>query len=49
MRKMDVSSAKKTVQSGGRTAGRSFIKAEKSVEPRTEPWGTPEHVKPDEE
>ena len=33
--------AKTTVESGGRTEGRSLIKAEKRVGPSIEPCGTP--------
>ena len=43
-RKIVVSSAKRTVQSGGRTLGRPFMKSEKRVGPRTEPCGTLEIV-----
>ena len=43
-RKIVVSSAKRTVRPGGRTLGRSFMKSEKRVGPRTEPFGTPEVV-----
>ena len=43
-RKIVVSSAKRMVQSGARTLGRSFIKSEKRVGPRTEPCGTLEVV-----
>ena len=42
---MVVSSANKTVESGGRIEGRSLMKAEKRVGPSTEPWGTPEEGK----
>ena len=48
-RKIVVSSAKRTVQSGGRALGRSFMKSEKRVGPRTEPCGTPEVVEPGED
>ena len=48
MMKIVVSSAKSTVESGGRTEGRSLMKAEKRVGP-TEPCGTPEHGKASEE
>ena len=43
-RKIIVSAAKRTVRPGGRTLGRSFMKSEKRVGPRTEPFGTPEVV-----
>ena len=33
----------------GRSVGRSFMKTEKRVGPRTEPCGTPEEGKPGEE
>jgi hypothetical protein len=46
---MAVSSAKRTVDPGGRTAGRSLIKIEKRVGPRMEPCGTPLVGKPAEE
>ena len=49
MRKIVVSSAKRAVQSGGRTLGRSLMKSENKVGPRTEPCGTPEVVQPGEE
>ena len=49
MMKIVVSSAKSTVESGGRTEGRSLMKAEKRVGSRTEPCGTPEHGKASEE
>jgi hypothetical protein len=39
---MVVSSANRTVELGGRASGKSFIKAENRVGPRTEPCGTPE-------
>ena len=48
-RKIVVSSAKKIVQSGGRTLGRSFMKHKKRVRPRTEPCGTQEIVEPGED
>ena len=38
---MVVSSAKRTVELGGRTEGRSLMKVENRVGPRIEPWGTP--------
>ena len=41
--------AKSTVELGGRTEGRSLIKAEKRVGPSIEPCGMPEHGKPSEE
>ena len=44
--KMVISSAKRTVGLGGRTEGRSLMKAEDRVGPRIEPWGTPEERKP---
>ena len=44
-----VVSTKRTVQSGGRTLGRSFMKSEKRVISRTEPCRTPEVVKPEED
>ena len=47
--KMVVSSAKRTVELGGRTEGRSLMKVENRVGPRIEPWGTPEEGKPGEE
>ena len=47
-RNIVVSSAKRTVQSGGRTLGKSLIKSENRVGPRTEPCGTPEVVEPGE-
>ena len=47
-RKIVVSSAKRTVRPGGRTLGRSFMKSEKRVGPRTESFGTPEVVDPGE-
>ena len=47
--KMVVSSAKRTVQPEGRASGRSFMKADKRVGPRTEPCGTPDKGKPREE
>ena len=43
-RKNAVSSAKRTVHSGGRILGWSFMKSEIRVGPRTEPCGTPEVV-----
>ena len=46
---MVISSAKRRVESSRRTLERSFMKAEKSVGPRTEPCGTPEVGKPGEE
>ena len=46
---MVVSSAKRTVESGGRMDGRSLMKAEKRVGPRMEPCGTPDDGKPGEE
>ena len=46
MMKMVVSSANITVESGGRTDGRSLMKAEKRVGPSIEPCGTPEQGKP---
>ena len=46
---MEVSSAKRTVESIGSTSRRSLIKAENRVGPRTEPCGTPEEGKPGEE
>ena len=49
MMKMVVSSAKSTVESGGRTEGRSLMKAEKRLGPSIEPCGTPEHGLPSEE
>ena len=49
MIKIVASSAKSTVESGGRTEGRSLMKAEKKVGPSIEPCGTPEHGKPSEE
>ena len=39
---MVVSSAKRVVELGGRTEGRSMMKVENKVGPRIEPWGTPE-------
>jgi hypothetical protein len=47
--KIAVSSAKRTLESCGRSVGRSFMKAEKRVGPRMEPCGTPEEGKPGEE
>jgi hypothetical protein len=46
---MAVSSAKRTMESEGKTLGRSLIKAEKSEGPSTEPCGTPEVGNPREE
>ena len=42
MMKIVVSSAKRTVVSGGRTEGRSMMNAEKRVGPKIERCGTPE-------
>ena len=47
--KMVVSSAKSTVESGGRASGKSFIPAEKRVGPREEPCETPDMGKSGEE
>ena len=44
--KMVVSSANSTVESGGRASGKSFMKVEKRVGPRTEPCGTPDAANP---
>ena len=44
--KIVLSSEKKIVQSGGRTLGRSFMKRNKRVRPRTEPGRTWEYGKP---
>ena len=44
-----MSSAKRTVESGGKTEGRSLMKVEKREGSSTEPWGTPEVGKPREE
>ena len=49
MMKMVVSSAKSTVESEGRTEGRSLMKAENRIGPSSEHCGTPEHGKPSEE
>ena len=46
---MVVSSANRTVESGGMIKGRSLMKAEKRVGPSTEPWGTREEERPGEE
>ena len=48
-REIVVSSAKRTVESGGRTLGKSLIKSENRVGPRIEPCGTPEVVEPGED
>ena len=40
--KMVVSSSKRTIESGGRASGKSFMKAEKRVGLRTDPCGTPD-------
>ena len=47
--KVMVLSANSTVESGGRTEGRSLMKAEKRVGPSIKPCGAPEHGKPSEE
>ena len=47
--KMVVSSANRTVESGERASGKSFMNAEKRVGPRTDPCGTPDMGKPREE
>ena len=47
--KIVVSSAKRTVESEGRQSGKSFIKTEKRVGPRTEPCGTPDVGNPGED
>ena len=47
--KMVVSSAKRKVEPDERASGKSFIKAEKRVGPRTEPCRTPDKGKPREE
>ena len=39
-------SAKRTIESEGKTVGRLLMKAEKRVGPSTEPLGTPEVRKP---
>ena len=44
-----VSSAKRTVESGGRMEGRSLMKAEKRVGPSIEPCRTPDEGKPGDE
>ena len=49
MMQIVVLSAKSTVESEGRTEGRSFMKTEKRVGPSIEPCGMPEHGKPSEE
>ena len=46
-RKIVVSSAKRTVESGGRTLGKSLMKSRNRVWPRTEPCRTPEVVEPE--
>ena len=46
---MAVSSAKITMESEGKTEGKSLIKAENREGPNTEPWGTPEVEKPGDE
>ena len=44
--KMVVSPVKRTVESGGRASGKSFMKAEKRVGSRTDPCRTPDMGKP---
>ena len=39
---MAVSSAKRAIESEGKTLGRSLMKAKKREGPRTDPCGTPE-------
>ena len=46
---MEVSSAKRTMESGGSILTRSLMNAENRVGPRIEPSGTPEDGKPSEE